>query len=273
MKDLFSLKDKVVAITGGTGVLGGSFAEYLTAQEAQVLVLGRNEQKISQRVEQLNSLSEYPVAYGYLVDILDETNLKEVLAQIQEKWPQIDGLINAAGGNLPGATVGEGQSVFDVASKDLREVLDLNLMGTVLPSLAFGKVMAKQGFGSIINISSMAAQQTLTRVLGYSMAKAAVDIFTKWMATECSQKLSDKIRVNALAPGFFIGNQNRSLLTHQDGSYTQRGQTIIQNTPMGRFGEASELNGAMHYLLSEASCFVTGTVMAVDGGFSAFSGV
>ncbi|MEM8970246.1 MAG: SDR family oxidoreductase, partial [Bacteroidota bacterium] len=189
------------------------------------------------------------------------------------QWGQIDVLINAAGGNMPGATVAPSQTVFDVSVDALRKVLDLNLMGSVLPTLVFGKSMAEQKLGSIINISSMAATHSITRVLGYSIAKAGIDMFTKWMATEMSLKFGDGIRVNAIAPGFFIGEQNRKLLTNEDGSLTERGKTIIQNTPMQRFGEAEELNGAILYLCSDASKFVTGTILPIDGGFSSFSGV
>ncbi len=174
---------------------------------------------------------------------------------------------------MPGATVAPDQTVFDVSIEALQKVLDLNLIGSVLPTLVLGKVMADQKSGSVINISSMAATHSITRVLGYSLAKAGIDIFTKWMAAEMSLKFGDGIRVNAIAPGFFIGEQNRRLLTNEDGSLTDRGNTIIQNTPMQRFGEAEELNGAILYLSSEASKFVTGTIIPIDGGFSSFSGV
>ncbi|MEO0332487.1 MAG: SDR family oxidoreductase, partial [Bacteroidota bacterium] len=198
---------------------------------------------------------------------------EEVNQKILAQWGQIDVLINAAGGNMPGATVAPDQTVFDVSVDALRKVLDLNLMGSVLPTLVFGKSMAEQKSGSIINISSMAATHSITRVLGYSIAKAGIDMFTKWMATEMSLKFGDGIRVNAIAPGFFIGEQNRKLLTNEDGSLTERGKTIIQNTPMQRFGKAEELNGAVLYLCSDASMFVTGTISPIDGGFSSFSGV
>jgi len=174
---------------------------------------------------------------------------------------------------MPGATIGEDQTIFDLKMEDFRKVSQLNLDGTVLPSLVFGEVMAKQGNGNIINISSMTAMQAITRVVGYSASKAAIDNFTKWMSVELALKFGDGLRVNAIAPGFFIGNQNRELLLNKDGSYTKRGDTIIKNTPMKRFGEAEELNGTIQFLCSEASKFVTGIVIPIDGGFSAFSGV
>jgi NAD(P)-dependent dehydrogenase (short-subunit alcohol dehydrogenase family) len=182
-------------------------------------------------------------------------------------------LINLAGGNLPGATQKSEQTIHDLEIEAICKVVDLNLFGTVLPSIILSELMVERGSGSIVNISSMAAKQSISRVLGYSMAKAAVDVFTKWLANELASSYSNKIRVNAIAPGFFIGNQNRKLLTNEDGSYTNRGDKIIANTPMKRFGDTSELNGAVHYLLSEASSFVTGSIYDVDGGFSTFSGV
>ena len=174
---------------------------------------------------------------------------------------------------MPGATIREDQTIFDLEMSDFRKVSELNLDGSVIPSLVFGKIMGDQGFGNIINISSMASVSAITRVVGYSTSKAAIDIFTKWMATEMALKFEGNIRVNAIAPGFFIGNQNKALLTNDDGSYTDRGNTIIKNTPMKRFGDAEELNGVVHWLMSDAATFVTGTIIPVDGGFSAFSGV
>ncbi len=169
--------------------------------------------------------------------------------------------------------IGEDQTIFDLKMEDFKKVSELNLNGSVLPSMVFGEVMAGQAFGSIVNISSMTATQAVTRVVGYSASKAAIDNFTKWMATEMALKFEGSVRVNAIAPGFFIGNQNRALLTNPDGTYTERGHTIIKNTPMKRFGDADELNGAIHWLISDAASFVTGTIVPIDGGFSAFSGV
>ena len=212
-------------------------------------------------------------ALGFGCDVLSENSLTEVKDKIVERFGRIDVLLNAAGGNLPGATIGEDQTIFDLSIEDFKKVTDLNLNGTVIPSLVFAKVMANQKAGAIINYSSMTVQRAITRVVGYSASKAAMENFTRWMAVEMAMKFSGNIRVNAIAPGFFIGNQNRNLLLNPDGSYTSRGETIIKNTPMGRFGEAEELNGAIHFLCSEASRFVTGVVIPIDGGFSAFSGV
>ena len=212
-------------------------------------------------------------ADGFVCNVLDENSLKAVCEQIVLKYQRIDVLINAAGGNRPGATIGEDQTIFDLKMEDFKAVTDLNLNGTVIPSIVFGEVMAKQKKGVIINYSSMAVDRAITRVAGYSAAKAAMENFTRWMAVEMATKFGNGIRVNAIAPGFFIGNQNRRLLTNEDGSYTQRGNDIIRNTPMKRFGEADELHGAVQFLCSEASKFITGAVIPVDGGFNAFSGV
>lgn len=272
MKDqLFDIKDKVIIITGGGGVLGGSMGNYLAKQGARIVIISRREESVQSSVDEIKATGGE--AFGVAADVLDEDKLKEAHTKIMDKWGQIDVLINAAGGNLPGATIAPDQTVFDVSVNDVKKVLDLNLMGSVLPTLVFAKAMTDQKKGSIINISSMASTHAITRVLGYSMAKAGIDMFTKWMATEMAQKFGGGIRVNAIAPGFFISNQNLRLLTNEDGSLTQRGNDIIRNTPMGRFGEADELHGVTHYLCSDASQFVTGTIIPVDGGFSSFSGV
>ena len=268
---LFNVKDKVIIITGGGGALGGTMAGYLAQQGAKIVIISRKEETVQSGVDALKA--QHREAIGLAADVLDEEKLKDARDKILEKWGRIDVLINGAGGHLPGTTIAPEQTVFDVSFSNLQKTLDLNLMGSVLPTLVFGKVMADQTKGSIINISSMAATHSITRVLGYSMAKAGIDIFTKWMAMEMARKFGDGIRVNAIAPGFFIGNQNRRMLTNKDDSLTQRGHDIIRKTPMGRFGEAEELNGVVHYLCSDASQFVTGTIIPVDGGFSSFSGV
>ena len=269
--DLFNISKKVIIITGGAGALGGSMAIHLLLQGAKIAILDLNDDSIKKRIAELKKISQNII--GISGSVLDKKDLELAREKILKKWNKIDVLINAAGGNMPGATIGEDQTIFDLKMEDFRKVSQLNLDGTVLPSLVFGEVMAKQGNGNIINISSMTAMQAITRVVGYSASKAAIDNFTKWMSVELALKFGDGLRVNAIAPGFFIGNQNRELLLNKDGSYTKRGDTIIKNTPMKRFGEAEELNGTIQFLCSEASKFVTGIVIPIDGGFSAFSGV
>ena len=200
-------------------------------------------------------------------------SLRAVKEEVVGCWGRIDILVNAAGGNIPGATLTVDQNIFDMNVADLDKAVDLNLNGTVYPCLVFGEVMSKQGYGSIVNVSSMAAYESITRVPGYSMAKSAVENFTRWLAQEMAIKFSEKIRVNAIAPGFFIGNQNRAILINPDGSLTERSKKVIAKTPMRRFGDISELNGAVQFLCSDAASFITGATLAVDGGFSAFSGV
>lgn len=269
MNTLFNIKGKVVVITGGYGVLGSNIAKHFVKEGAKVAILGRDQEKAKTFAKSISSGS----AKGFKADVLDKEVLLKVKENILKTWGQIDILINAAGGNMPGATISPGDSIFNISIPDFQKVTDLNLMGTVVPSLVFGKQMAEQGNGSIINVSSMAVPQALTRVVGYSASKAAMENFTRWMAVDMALEFGDKIRVNAIAPGFFIADQNRKLLTNDDGSLTDRGNTIIQKTPMKRFGDADELNGAVQLLASEASRFITGTVISIDGGFGAFSGV
>ncbi|MEH0153192.1 SDR family oxidoreductase [Limibacter armeniacum] len=269
--NLFDITGKVIVITGGGGALGGGIAKSLLQAGARVVILSRRQSTVDNALAEMSSFGEHVL--GIACDVLDESSLKNARDQVKAKWEKIDVLINAAGGNMPGATIGLDQTIFDLKLDDFRAVTDLNLTGTVLPSMVFGKEMADSGKGVIINFSSMAAQQAITRVVGYSAAKASIDNFTKWMAVEMATKFGEGIRVNAVAPGFFIGEQNRRLLTNEDGTLTDRGKTIIANTPMKRFGEAEELCGTVHWLCSEASKFVTGIVVPVDGGFSAFSGV
>ena len=206
-------------------------------------------------------------------DVLSKKSIQDICLKIIQKWKRVDILLNAAGGNMPGATIGIDQNIFDLSIEDFEKVTELNLNGSVIPCLVFGEIMSKQGSGVIINYSSMSVDRVITRVVGYSASKAAIENFTRWMAVEMALKFNGKIRVNAIAPGFFIGNQNRALLINNDGSYTDRGNTIIKNTPMGRFGEAKELNGAIQFLCSDAASFITGIVLPIDGGFSSFSGV
>ncbi|RTE55167.1 SDR family oxidoreductase [Arenibacter aquaticus] len=272
MSQLFSIENKLYALSGATGTLGGSIANYLVENGANVLLLGRSLDKLEAKCKELNGIRDNSASL-FVLDVMDQKQLNDLKDTITSKYEKLDGLINLAGGNIPGATLKPDQTIYDIELGDTQKVVDINLFGTVVPTIVLSEIMAKQGYGSIVNISSMAAKQTISRVLGYSMAKAAVDIFTKWMANELASKFSDKVRVNAIAPGFFIGNQNRRLLTNEDGSFTDRGEKIIGNTPMARFGDASELNGMVHYLLSDASSFVTGSIYEIDGGFSSFSGV
>lgn len=265
-----SVQDKVIIITGGSGILGGSMAKHLASQGARVSIWGRNQERLEATRLAAAEVGEVETR---TVDVLDDTSVEQATAAVVQAWGQIDGLINCAGGNMPGATVGPDQSIFDVSFADLRKVLDLNLMGSVIPTMAVAKRMAEAGTGSIVNISSMAASQALTRVLGYSMAKSGIDNFTRWMATELAKRGTPSIRVNAIAPGFFVTHQNRHLLLQEDGTPTARGQQVINKTPMGRFGAPEELNTMVQYLLSDASSFVTGTITPIDGGFSGFSGV
>lgn len=264
-------KDKVAIITGGSGALGGAIANGLALEGIKIVILGRRQAPITSKIEEIENLGG--MAMGISADVLDRASLENARTEIIKKFGKIDILINAAGGNLKGATIQPDEDFFDMEMDDFDAVTNLNLKGTVLPSIVFGKEISKQQHGCIINISSIAAQQVLTRVVGYSAAKAAIENFTKWFAVEMAQKQSTNLRVNAIAPGFFIGEQNRDLLLNSDGSLTTRGQTIINNTPMQRFGEAEELISTALWLCSDASKFITGIVVHVDGGFSAFSGV
>jgi NAD(P)-dependent dehydrogenase (short-subunit alcohol dehydrogenase family) len=267
----FDISNKVCVITGGSGVLGGTIASYLLANKAKVVILDFNQNALDSKLKSLSEISNNIL--GYVCDVLNKSRVEEVCEEIISQWGKVDVLLNAAGGNMPGATIAEDQTIFDLNIDDFKKVLDLNLNGTLIPSLVFGKVMTDQGKGVIINYSSMAALKPITRVVGYSASKAAVTNLTEWMAIELAFKFGDKLRVNAIAPGFFIGNQNRRLLLNEDGSLTARGEKIISNTPMKRFGKAEELNGTIHWLISDAAAFVTGVVIPIDGGFNVYSGV
>ena len=269
--NLFSLQDKVAVVTGGTGVLGGAMARGLAQAGATVAILGRRAEVAQDLSAQFEKEGLSAVALP--ANVLEKASLESARATLLEKLGRVDILINAAGGNVPEATVVGDLTFFGLEQDALNHVFKLNLNGSILPSQIFGEAMAERGSGSIINISSMAAQKPLTRVIGYAAAKAAIDNFTKWLAVDLAQKHGEGLRVNAIAPGFFVGEQNRSLLLEDDGSLTTRGQQIIDHTPMGRFGEADELVGTAVYLASDAAKFVTGIVVPVDGGFSAFGGL
>jgi NAD(P)-dependent dehydrogenase (short-subunit alcohol dehydrogenase family) len=268
---LFDISDKVVVITGAAGVLAGGTANYLQKSGAYVVYLDLHQEAVDKTVEAAKKISEK--CCGYACNVLDQAALDDVYEKIMSDIGRVDVLINGAGGNMPGATIGPDQDVFDLKIDDYSKVVDLNLKGTVMPTMTFAKAFKAQKSGCVVNFSSMSAAQALTRVLGYSNAKAAIDNFTKWMATEMALKYGSGVRVNALAPGFFIGNQNRALLINEDGSYTERGQQVINKTPFRRFGEQEEVYGTIHYLISEAAGFVTGVIVPVDGGFSAYTGV
>lgn len=269
---IFKVKDKVAVITGGSGVLCSALAKALAERGARVVILGRNLEKIEAVVAQIRA--DGGEAIGISADVLEKKQLETARQTVLDCWGSIDILINGAGGNMSGAVVRPDQTFFEhLDFQSFEQVLALNLHGTVLPTQIFGAAMAAQKTGSIINISSMAAAQAVTRVVGYSAAKAAVDNFTKWLAVEVAQKFGASIRVNAIAPGFFVTEQNRALLTNPDGTFTERGAAVIRKTPAARFGEAEELAGACIWLCSDASRFVTGIILPVDGGFSAWSGV
>lgn len=267
----FSVQDKVAIVTGSTGVLGGAIAHGLGRAGARVVIVGRRAARAAEVAQAIHDAGGQALAAPG--DVLNAQELDQIREQVLSQWGRIDVLVNAAGGNVPAATIMPEQSFFDMPQSAFAQVMDLNLLGTVLPCQIWGRVMAEQGDGSIINISSMASQRILTRVVGYSAAKAAIDNFTRWLAVEVARKYGSGVRVNAIAPGFFIGEQNQRLLLNEDNTLTQRGELIVEHTPMGRFGEADELVGTALWLSSAASQFVTGVVVPVDGGFSAFSGI
>ena len=269
MNELFNIKDNVVVITGGTGVLGRTIAKYLAKNGAQVIILGRKESIGKEIVDDI--VKDGGKAEFMKTDVMSQETVKKNCDDIVAKYGRVDTLLNAAGGNMPGAVISPEGNIFDLKVEEFQKVLDLNLTGTVIPTQIFLKPMVKQGKGSIINFSSMAAFRPITRVCGYAAAKAGISNFTAFMATECAKKFGEGIRVNAIAPGFFITEQNRTLLTNPDGSWTQRGQDVIRQTPFGRMGRPEELCGTIQYLISDASSFVTGTVAVVDGGFNVFA--
>ncbi|MBC7912636.1 MAG: SDR family oxidoreductase [Pyrinomonadaceae bacterium] len=270
MNNQFSLKDKVIIVTGATGVLGHSFINNIAEAEGIVGVLGRNEAVANERVS--NIIQNGGRAVSLIADVTNEEQLIAARDKILNEYGRIDGLVNGAGGNRPTGIVQPGDDIFKLNMDGMKEVMDLNLMGTLIPTQVFGPSLVESK-GSIVNISSVSAQRTLTRVMGYSLAKAAVDCYTKWFAVELANRYGDAVRMNAIVPGFFLTEQNRTLLTTEEGGYTDRGNTILKQTPFKRFGKADELGGCLVWLLSDASKFVTGTVVNIDGGFNAFSGV
>jgi NAD(P)-dependent dehydrogenase (short-subunit alcohol dehydrogenase family) len=266
-----SLKGKVAVVTGGNGVLGSAIATGLANEGVRVGILGRTEESVNKTVNKI--ISNNGAAIPLIADVLDRTSLDTAHQKVIHSWGTVDILINAAGGNQPGATVMPEQTIFDLDIDSFDSVVDLNLKGTLLPILVFGKSFHNQKSGVIINVSSMAAQRALTRVAGYSASKAGIDALTRWLSVEMSMKHGERIRVNAIAPGFFIGEQNKKLLLKEDGTLTERGQQIVSQTPMGRFGNPEELVGAVNWLCSDGASFVTGAIIPIDGGFGSFSGV
>ena len=271
MMELFRLKGKTAVVTGGAGVLGFQMARGLGKAGAAIAICD-----IKNAEEKAGELKDEGItARGYFINVLEKEEIKKCAAAVMKDFPKIDILVNAAGGNMKEATTSKELSFFDLPLSALEKVISLNLFGgAILPSQVFGKFMAEnKSGGSIINISSMNAFRPLTRIPGYSAAKAAVNNFTQWLAVHLAQEYNKNLRVNAIAPGFFLTEQNRFLLLDEKGEPTERGKAIVFHTPMGRFGGPEELLGGLIYLASDASKFVTGVVLPIDGGFSAFSGV
>lgn len=271
LNNLFSVENKVAVITGGTGVLGGAMAMGLAEAGCRVVVLGRRAEAGESLVRSISSKGKS--AMFVQADVLSEEDLKRANLKVEEKFGALDILINAAGGNMAGAVIPPEKTFFDLDMKEFGKVVDLNLTGTVLPTKILSEGMARRKKGVIVNIASMASYRPITRVVGYAAAKSAVMNFTEWLAVEMARKFGDGIRVNGIAPGFFITEQNRALLTNSDGTFTARGQAAITNTPFARFGQADELVGTLIWLCSDASRFVTGVTIPVDGGFNVFCGV
>jgi NAD(P)-dependent dehydrogenase (short-subunit alcohol dehydrogenase family) len=272
---LFDIRGRVIAITGALGALSGAAAEYFIAQGAKVayLDLSMNPEKFAAVEAHARSIDPEAEVIGLSANVLERASLEKARDAILEKWGRIDVLLNGAGGNMAGATIPPEKTFFDLDLSAFEKVVDLNLHGTVLPSLVFGEVMARQGKGAMVNFSSVSADRALSRVVGYSAAKAAVTNFTRWLGVELARQTKGGVRVNAVMPGFFLGEQNRRLLTNEDGSLTARGNQIVSQTPFGRFGEVEELRGTLHFLISDAAAFVTGVTVPVDGGFTASCGI
>ncbi len=270
---MFSLNGKVIIVTGGTGVLGRAFVHAIAGQGGKVMIIGRCLKKGPCLAAVINEKYGASSAISISADVLDESQLQKARETILSAYGRIDGLVNAAGGNVPEGVLKPDEDVFNLNICGMKDALVLNLWGTIHSVQVFGPEIAKAGNGSIVNISSVSSKNALSRVLGYSMGKAAIDCYTKWFAVEMANRYGDAIRMNSIMPGFFLTDQNRTLLTRADGSLTERGQTIITQTPFKRFGHPDELVGALIWLLSDASKFVTGMDIGVDGGFTINSGV
>ncbi|WP_090705668.1 SDR family oxidoreductase [Daejeonella rubra] len=271
LNNMFSLSKKVIIVSGGTGILGGAFIKAIASQGGKVVILGRNELTGNRRAAEINK--EGAEAIFIAADVLEKDQLEMARDKVLSTFGRIDGLVNGAGGNIPEAVLAPDKDVFDLNIEGVKTAMNLNLWGTVLPVQVFGPELVKSGSGSIVNISSVSSVRAITRVLGYSMGKAAIDCYTKWFAVEMANRYGDKIRMNSIMPGFFLTEQNRTLLTQPDGTLTSRGHSIISHTPFKRFGDPEELCGALIWLLSDDSKFVTGTTVGVDGGFTINGGV
>lgn len=271
LRSLYSLQGQSAIVTGGTGALGSAIASALAMAGARVGVLGRRRKVAEELASQIKKRGGEAIAIP--ADVLDRASLIAARDHVIQEWGGLQALVNAAGGNTKAATVAEGSDPFAMSEAAFREVVDLNLTGTLLPSLVFGEAMVRSGGGAIVNISSMSASRALTRVAGYGAAKAGVESLTRSLAAELGQHHGDSIRVNAIAPGFFVGEQNRSLLLREDGSLTRRGEAIIGHTPANRFGVPEDLVGAVVWLCGPSARFVNGVVIPIDGGFNAFSGI
>ncbi|MEO8360300.1 MAG: SDR family oxidoreductase [Vicinamibacteria bacterium] len=267
---MFDLTGRTAVVTGGYGVIGGSIAEALGSAGAKVAILGRSSEEANAKVTDLRQKGIDAMALR--ASVLDEAQLIAARDELIRKWGKVDILVNAAGGNLAAART-DGVLPFAMSREAFDDVLRLNLHGTVFPTMIFGEAMARAEKGSIVAISSMAASRAISGVLGYSVAKAAIESFTRWMAVDLARRCGPAIRVNAIVPGFFVSKQNRAVLLNSDGSLTERAQLITKGTPMARFGDPSELQGTILWLCSDASSFVTGAIIPVDGGFSANSGI
>jgi NAD(P)-dependent dehydrogenase (short-subunit alcohol dehydrogenase family) len=267
----FNLSGKVAVITGGAGILCSAMSKGLAEAGAQIAVLDLDEAGAKGVATEIEAMGGS--AYGVSVDVLNKASLKNACSEVLAHFGRVDILVNGAGGNKAAATTSADLPFFDLPEEAMQWVLNLNLLGTIYPTQVFGKVMADQGSGSVVNVSSMAAFKPLTNTIAYSAAKAGVSSFTQWMSVHFCQEYSPAIRVNAIAPGFLLTQQNQYLLEDEAGNRTARGQKIIDNTPMGRYGKPEELIGAVIYLCSDAASFVTGVVLPIDGGFNAYSGV
>ena len=270
-QNMFSLEGKVIVVTGGTGILGGAFIDGIVEAGGAVGILGRNEKVAAERAEKI--VLGGGKAIPLVADVMQTEQLEKAKTDILNAFGKVDGLVNAAGGIMPQGVLQPDQDIFSMNLEGMKQVMELNLWGTLIPTQVFGPALAQNETASIVNISSMNSKRAITKVLGYNMGKAAVDCYNQWYAVELAKRYGEKIRMNALTPGFFLTEQNRNLMMNPDGSFTERGGLVIRQTPFNRFGKPEELIGALVYLLSDASRFVTGSQVVVDGGFSIFGGV